>query len=266
MSYQKPDGTRFDLDSEEVIAAGGNAVILHSGDNALKIPLRRSIEGLDEKKARKINFWNDAARAILENEKAVYQRVQHLNGIAQHFHISPDGILLAYYKRADLHNYIKNEADVGLARKAEWILSLTTMVLHFHESQVLLADMHLGNVVIADDMSLKLIDFGKCRLLPLDVKIDQANDRGMTAQVDILHLGCLIYSIIAWKEFMYIYFNHDKKWPTASDLPSLRDVELGDIIEKCWTKGYSSMAQLHNDVQERLLTLSRTGDCGRTTG
>ena len=189
---------------------------------------------------------------MLESEKAVYLRVGRCDGIAECISISEDGIRLALYQRGDLETYINSEAEVDRSRKAGWILSIIKTILHFHRSKVLVDDLELRNILVADDLSLKMIDFGQCPLLPLDADISEANDNGLTAQADIFHLGCVIYSIVIWERYECNLFMRGWVRPLLCDLPNVDHLFCGDVIRKCWSAEYSSMEQLYYDTQESL--------------
>lgn len=62
--------------------------------------------------------------------------------------------------------------------------------------KVLIDDMTLRNILVADDLSLKMIDFDQCSLLSLNVNLNAISDNDLTAQVNIFHLDCVIYSIV----------------------------------------------------------------------
>lgn len=62
--------------------------------------------------------------------------------------------------------------------------------------KVLIDDMTLRNILVADDLSLKMIDFDQCSLLSLNVNLNAISDNDLTTQVNIFHLDCVIYSIV----------------------------------------------------------------------
>ena len=257
MPFLNPDGTKLQWCNETLLAVGANAVVVRHGSHALKIPKIYSSERQNEEKDWQIRCSNESTRAEFEVEKAVYQRVGKCDGIARCIDISDKGILLALYQRGDLEDYIKNEPQVGESRKAEWILSLIKTELHFHDRKVLISDHALRNILLADDLSLKMIDFGQCSLLSLDANIDKIDKDGLTTQVDIFHLGNIIYSIATWENYEYDYFWNDLTWPSASDLPDLQGVFCSKLIEKCWSRKCSSMRQLHDEHYQDLINIAR---------
>ncbi|MCJ1436414.1 hypothetical protein MMC27_005793 [Xylographa pallens] len=252
MSFLKPDGTRFHYFTETFLGIGTNSIVLLDGTHALKIPKVRDLTSVHEEDRGDQEYVNKVNCGVLEWEKAVYLRVGRCDGIAECINISADGIRLALYKRGDLETYIKSEAGVDRPRKAGWILTLIKAILHFHSSNVLVDDMALRNILVADDLSLKMIDFGQSYLIPLDADISMASDNGLTAQADIFHLGCIIYSIVIWERYECNLFERQWVRPLLRDLPNVDHVFCGDIIRKCWSAEYSSMEQLYCDTHKSL--------------
>ena len=252
MSFLKPDRTCFHFYSETFLGTGTNSIVLRRGSHALKIPKVRDTTTMPEEYREDEEYINEVNREMLESEKAVYLRVGRCDGIAECINISKDGILLALYERGDLESYIEGETEVDPSRKAGWILSIIKTILHFHNAKVLVDDIALRNILVADDLSLKMIDFGQCPLFPMDTDINAVSDHGLTAQADIFHLGCVIYSIVTWKRYECDLFMRGWTRPLLSDLPEVDQLFCGDIIQKCWSAEYTSMEQLYCDTHEAL--------------
>ncbi|KAL9594717.1 MAG: hypothetical protein Q9219_006881 [cf. Caloplaca sp. 3 TL-2023] len=205
-------------------------------------------------------YVNEVNRVTLEAEKAVYSRIGRCDGIAECINTSKDGILLALYERGDLESFIEKEPEVNRPLKARWILSIIKTLLHFHNAKVLVDDIALRNLLLADDLSLKMIDFGQCALLPVEIDINTASDNGLTAQADIFHLGNVIYSIVTWKRYEHDLFMHGWTLPLLGDLPEVDGLFCGDIIRNCWSAKYTGMEQLYRDVRENLEHVFRESD------
>ncbi|KAL8967441.1 MAG: hypothetical protein Q9197_005428 [Variospora fuerteventurae] len=252
MSFLKPDGTSFHFYSETFLGTGTNSIVLRRGPNALKIPKVPDTTDMPEEYREDQEYVSEGNRQMLEAEKAVYLRVGPCDGIAECINISKDGILLALYERGDLESYVESEVEVDQTRKARWILSIIKTILHFHNAKVLVDDMALRNIVVADDLSLRMIDFGQCALFPMDADINAVSDHGLTAQADIFHLGCVIYSIVTWKRYECNLFSHDWTPPLLSDLPEVDQLFCGDIIQKCWSAEYTCMEQLYHETHDGL--------------
>ena len=214
---------------------GTTGVVIRKGSYALKIPKIRDTTGLSGKQCDDQEYVNSTNRATLEHEKAVYRRVGQCHGIARCIQLSEEGILLEHLGRGDLESYLEQEPEPDQFFKARWILSVIDTVLHFHRSKVLIDDIATRNLLLADDTSLKMIDFGQCAIFPEDVDIVIANENGMTVLADIFHLGCAIYSITAWRRFECNLFEHDYQILCHKELPAVHHLMCGEMINKCWS-------------------------------
>ncbi|KAI9670724.1 MAG: hypothetical protein M1817_003834 [Caeruleum heppii] len=238
MAFVKPDGSPFDFNSEGYIGTGTNGLVLQEGPYARKIPKIRNTSKFSGEDREDQEYANDINRKILEHEIAVYRRVGQCCGIAQCVDLSNEGILLEYLSRGDLDTYLGEEPEPEHSLKVRWILSVIETVSHFHRSRVLIDDIALRNLLIADDMSIKMIDFGQCSIFPADADISTVDEDGMTAQADIFHLGCVIYSIAAWRKFECNLFDRGYIRPNLQEMPELDDLLCGEMIRKCWTGQY----------------------------
>ena len=68
-----------------------------------------------------------------------------------------------------------------------------------------------------------------------------------TTQIEILHLGCVLYSIAVWREFRYNYFDTER-WPAAGELPITDGILFASVIQKCWNGEYASLEELQKNV------------------
>lgn len=164
--------------------------------------------------------------------------------------ISLEGILLVCYKKGDLERYITEEKEVDNSVKTTWILSAISTVYHLHHvSRVLVYGIALRNFLLTDDLStLKMIDFGQASIFPPNTDITTASNDGTTTQVDIFHLGCVIYSI-SWQSYHNDLAHHDWVPPPVEDLPKLDGLgPWGEIIKKCWCCQYRSSKELHDET------------------
>jgi len=253
-SFVHPDGSILQSDSRTILAIGQTAIILHHPPHALKIPKIRPLNRPNADENHHIDLYNNGSRLELANEQAVYRRLGHHPGIAHCINISPSGTLLTLYPLGTLENFIRSKPEVPPALKTAWILSLIGTHLHFHNANILVNDFLLRNILVADDLSLKMIDFGKCRLLPADTNMDRVNDRGMSARVEMFHLGSVFYAIATWTNYEWGYCSKEEKLPAVEEMPEVGDRVWGDVVRKCWGGGYGSLWELYDDALERLST------------
>ncbi|KAI4219355.1 MAG: hypothetical protein L6R36_008382 [Xanthoria steineri] len=245
-----PDGILLQYLMEDVLGMGSFGIVLRRGKHALKIAKLRSLSGYSEEELAVLKSDNESNLESLETEKNVYRRVSPFPGIAECIKISDEGILLVCYDGGTLEDYIRTNPKPEIARQIEWIMSAIETLHHLHQCKILLDDIALRNMLIADDLSIKMIDFGYCVLFPPDADITKVEDEhGLTVQGDIFHLGNLIYSIAAWEKLHFELFPHLRyERPSASELPDPLPLLFGELIRKCWTGAYADMQQLLDDA------------------
>ncbi|KAL9027443.1 MAG: hypothetical protein Q9196_004028, partial [Gyalolechia fulgens] len=232
----------------DMLGMGTFGLVIRHGDHVLKIAKVNQTEGLSEKEAAYEAFDNDGNRESLEREKAVYRRVGTHTGIVQPISLSNEGILMPLYPQGDLEKYMAKHENPDASTRTEWIMSVIQTMCHLHQCKILVDDLALRNLLLTDDRSLKMIDFGNCSILPMDTDLSLANEDGLTVQVDIFYLGCLIYSIAVWEKFEFCLIDTQWQLPPLSDLPQLAHVLLGDVVRNCWTGAYNSMHKLQQDA------------------
>jgi len=77
---------------------------------------------------------------------------------------------------------------------------------------------------------------GLCYFL-WDAAVDTVCEEDLTAKIEILHLGWIMYSIVIWRVHKYYFCNLDPpQWPSQEDLPPTEHLFCGTIIQKCWDK------------------------------
>lgn len=106
---------------------------------------------------------------------------------------------------------------------------------HIHQRRVFVDEIALRNILIAEGRGLQFSDFGQSVLLPLDTDMDTVCENDLSAKIEMLHLGWVIYSIATWRVSKYYYFEREElRWPETGDLPSTEDVFCGEIVRRCW--------------------------------
>lgn len=142
-----------------------------------------------------------------------------------------------------------------------------------HEKHVLINDVHLGNFLLDDDLSLMMVDFGNSTIVPDDVKFGEYVHYASSEKADIAAVGSLIYEIMTGKGYM-VYVNLKAPfdiaertprdngngvdmwfpyWPPKEDLADTTGILLGDIILQCWLKdGFQTMDQVCGAISQAL--------------
>jgi len=186
----------------------------------------------------------------LEVEKKIYQRLHGVKSLANCLNISKNGLELEYYRKGDLVDYIKNNSPSPWSQRLAWILQLVDFVAECHDRKVLWFDIALRNILLADDMTIRAIDFANSTVVPLDADVEAKTSDGYSAKVEVLHVTNVIYSISRWTKFQTDCVA-EEEWPAMNTFPATQDLELGHIISKAWGHEYSNVLELRGAIRRR---------------
>lgn len=247
------DGTR--VDAGKIVNSGIDGFIIRAGPHVLKIPklYGRLFPDGTVQPSEENRFYVDD----LENEKQVYKRLHNILGIARCIDCTQNGILLEYYSNGSLETSMKKHNEPQRSVKHAWIGQITDIIARCHERRVLLYDIALRNIVLTNEHEIRLIDFANSVLLPEDVDVSQAAVGGYSMAVELLHLANVIYSVMSWRKFS-VDCAMESEWPDTSGMPVFGIQEWDVLIFKCWNKQYSSIVDLHRDLQLCLAPLTRS--------
>lgn len=142
----------------------------------------------------------------------------------------------------------KNHDEPSEGIRITWIQSLVETFWYIYSRKVLHQDVKLNNILV-DNGNLKFVDFANAALHASDADMEEICAKDPLSRVDILGLGCIIYSIAAWRVFYNDYFEHDR-WPEPEHLPATNDLLCEDIINKCWKDSYDTVKSLYEDFNE----------------
>ncbi|WEW60253.1 hypothetical protein PRK78_005738 [Emydomyces testavorans] len=229
-----------------LVGLGMSSLVFKLGDDrVLKIPKTYPEEGNPN-----TAYTNETNINALANEANIYRRLGQHEGILQCFQITEHSIELAFANQGDLMKYMEKNPQPTEKVRVEWIRCLADAFAYVHSQRVVVDDIHLGNILVHNNR-LQLSDFNQSFLLPLDTNMEHFSANDTNSGIEILHLGCIFFSIATWSKFKYDYFEH-KCWPNPDELPNTDGILGGTIIRKCWTRGYSSMELLKKDVEALL--------------
>lgn len=68
------------------------------------------------------------------------------------------------------------------------------------------------------------------------------------SRVDLLGIGCVMYSIATWSVYNYDYFE-ENCWPKPEEVPTTKGVIYREVIDKCWRNEYNNIPELCNDAR-----------------
>jgi serine/threonine protein kinase len=237
------DGSRV---KTEMIGMGTDAFIIYNDSSTvLKIPRRTARILPDGTMVRKPD---DPDETDQSNEKAIYARLDGVPGIARYLVATDDGLLLQYYEKGCLEKYMEhNPVPPAWSQRMKWILQTIDVYAACHAKKVLVFDIALRNLLLADDNTVRAIDFANSSLGTLEETGELKDAKGYTAMVDVLHVTNVIYSLSTWRKFqMDCYYMEE--WPKAEELPSTLDLPLGNVIARSWCREYKSLIELRYAV------------------
>ncbi|KAM5465048.1 hypothetical protein MauCBS54593_006681 [Microsporum audouinii] len=256
------DGTKV---VERVIGIGGTGIVIERRQYALKIPrILRPIEvdGVPVATGRltpeegNYDERPDLIRSI-QDEKAIYRRLGNHPGIVRCVNLSSEHPSIKMYlmKSGDLRHYLA-ETRPEKSTQLSWLVSMAHTMLYIHECRIIIADIRLDNLLLADDLSVKFSDFGESVMMPLDWDLNGSDDLGFSIMTDIGQFGAVMFEIVTGQKCRFDLAQGRREpgdlytWPRRDSLPSTTNTWLGHIIEKCWTQETTSAKDLAAELDE----------------
>ncbi|OJD14941.1 NEK protein kinase [Emergomyces pasteurianus Ep9510] len=224
------DGTPL---CDPVLGHGGTGVVVQRGDIAVKLPLRYISDNDDDTQANCL---------VIKHEEDVYRRLQNCDGVVRCFGFSEYCIQMELMENGDLATYLKKQRPVQ-SLQLSWFRQMAHTLVRIHDRCVIVADIATKNFVLSGDLFIKFCDFTESSILPLGSDMERVDDHGYSIYTDIGQLGAVIYEVITGQRCEFDLFRDQPSgpacavWPRREILPSTKNVWLGSIIEKCWTKG-----------------------------
>ena len=182
-------------------------------------------------------------------------------------------LLLQRHPKGNLNRYLQQHPEVPFQDRIAWAVEIAQGIAYLHSKEVVWNDMHLGNVLVTDDMHVVLCDFGGSYLKPdptysfeIGPPLPYACPDGYYAQTnkrqDIFGFGVMLFIILSKRyphcptsgfapyidELDKIFHLHqDHKFEV---LPEANYPYFSQIIEKCFRISYQSGADLLLDLEE----------------
>lgn len=108
-----------------------------------------------------------------------------------------------------------------------WIRLLVETFYHIYSRKVLHQDVKLNNILINNNIP-KVIDFANGAIFPIEADMELICAHDPLSRIDLLGIGCIMYSIGAWQDFEYDYFENNRR---SGDLGSHNLVMARDMME-----------------------------------
>lgn len=236
-------------------------------DVAVKI-LRGDLAG-DEKFVRR--FQREAISASSLNHPNIVEMYDVGEDDGKYF------IVMEYVEGKTLKSLIKRRGALTLPEVIDIMLQLTSGIAHAHDSYIIHRDIKPQNVLILEDGTVKITDFGIAMALNSNeltqtnsvmgsvhyLPPEQANGTGATIKSDIYSLGILMFELLTGK----IPFKGDNAVEIAikqmkDRIPSVCEVNpeipqsIENVILKACAKNpknrYNSALEMHEDIKTAL--------------
>ncbi len=186
-------------------------------------------------------------------------------------------IVMEYVEGKTLKNLIKRRGALTLSEVIDIMLQLTSGIACAHESYIIHRDIKPQNVLILDDGTVKITDFGIAMALNSNeltqtnsvmgsvhyLPPEQANGNGSTIKSDIYSLGILMYELLTGK----LPFKGENAVEIAikqmkNPIPSVCDMfpeipqSIENVILKACAKNpknrYENVMEMHDDIKTAL--------------
>lgn len=216
--------------------------MVRRGDVAIKLPLKYDITGHGEAQVKHLKACAGISSDSIQREEKVYRRLGPIDGVVRFLDQPGVGIHMAFMQNGSLVDYLRKYTPDRTIQLA-WFWGMAYTRSHIHDRHVIVADIATRNFLLAADLSVKFSDFSESTLLPLHTDMETADDSGYSIYTDIGQLGSVMFEVVTGTPCKFDLYK-DKPfepvtatWPQREDLPETKDIWLGSIIERCWTKG-----------------------------
>lgn len=251
------DGRKIHSTSPEIVALGKTGVVFRDGRHVLKIARVEDVTGLSENERYITEVMNEINRESLREEADAYRRLGPHHGLAEIVELSEASLKMEYIHGWTLEHLILSsleQPDETIKRRL--LISILDTVCFIHTRRVVVDDIATRNIMVLEDFSTKIIDFGFAKLLGEETDMEGNEE----AQADIRRLGLVIYSIATW----CIHDCDDSTHLTATYfrtlLGSLHELDyclFGGVIRKCLTDNYPTVEDLRDDIRSQCATQER---------
>lgn len=134
-----------------------------------------------------------------------------------------------------------------LSHRQNWILQTLDDFTAIHAKEVLVRDIFLRNLLLADDLTIRALDFGQSWLLPLDHTGELHDEDNYTEMAEVFNVTNVIYSLLRWEKFELEIISMDE-WPDAKELPSTEGLPLRNVVIGAWSRQFRTLDELRQAV------------------
>ncbi|RMZ72000.1 serine threonine kinase [Pyrenophora seminiperda CCB06] len=256
---------------KKVIDSGGNSWIgLVDENTVLKYPLVPADEE-DLFEPRGHAYLQQIREEAVKGLEVEEQILRHLG---QHPRIvglvgkNDDGLLLEYMTNGSIESYLRtNAARTPFSQKLKWAWQAAEGLVHLHNKGVLHCDISLGNLLLDNNLEVKMCDF-QGRLLDDKgfVKLDGESCGGSLSSMprpdanvfnettDFFALGTTIYVLMSgqlpFPDLDPVVEDEEvERRFRECEFPPLETLPAGSVVRKCWVGDYSTASEIVKDLR-----------------
>jgi serine/threonine protein kinase len=188
------------------------------------------------------------------------------------------GLRLEYATNGSVAQYLKLH-DPSIVQKLRWSQQAAEGTAYIHALNVLHCDLNVNNLLLDNDLDIKLADF-QGRYLALDgsVLLDGRSSENVKSSMprsdpnyadkktDIFALGSAIYYIMEGHEpFPELNSLNDNdeleivRRYTSGSLPTLSSRWGSNVVHGCWSGSYESAMNVVEDLKKTIEMIQRSG-------
>ncbi|KAM3426053.1 hypothetical protein MY4824_010113 [Beauveria thailandica] len=238
-----------------ILASGTSAFIGQVDDSTvLKYPLER---------------FGDASR--LEHEHQLLHIVGHHDRIIAQKGLTGDGLYLEYAANGSILDFLlePEHATITLQQRVTWCREVVEAVVHVHSKRVIHCDINPTNILLDENLDIKLADFQGCHvaengelLLPALVGepcryfCPREDEFEANQETDLFALGSTIHFIVTGEEVFSDIIPGEYGWDdkvksrfASGAFPNDKHA-CSSITRKCWTRHYNSASEVLQDIRQ----------------
>ncbi|KAI0593545.1 kinase-like domain-containing protein [Biscogniauxia sp. FL1348] len=244
-----------------------------------------SVSKIEDKKVV-VKVAKDTGDGLFEIEKKCYERLGGSYYVANYLGVTQvlmgdkqkPALLLEYYQLGTLKDFINSPLSFQIrnSRKQQlrWAAQVVDALIYIHSRNVVHGDLGIHNILVSDDLDLKLADFGGSSIDGTDMQVECApryhrphswrfpipginditkNWRIPTRTVDTFALGTVLFEIFTGAQ---LYRNETyyqiRQHATRKEYPDLNIIDLPrvrNVIAGCWGEKYDNVQEIRDNLQ-----------------
>jgi serine/threonine protein kinase len=254
-----------------VTAGASHYIALFDEESVLKFPLVAPDEK-DVYTAKGMEFRKNVRKAAVEGlevERQILQELGHHPRIIRLMRKHEHGLVLEHLPNGSVERYLRTVAPTTpLGQRLKWARQAAEGLAYIHEKNVLHCDISVGNLLLDNNLSVKLCDFQGRLLGPNGAvllnggaaesvmsSMPRPDRNHCDSKTDIFAFGTALYFMVTGKPpFPDLDTVNDEdeicRRFECGEFPSLESCQGDDVLRKCWMGGYESATEIVLDLQK----------------